>query len=535
MPILIRRTGFVAYVCLFLAGCGGGGGGSSPPPPPPPAQSFSVGGTVSGLDAGGLVLQNNGGPDLAISGNGQFTFPAQVASGSPFAVTVKTQPNVGSLQLCSVTNGSGTMPNGAVTNVAIACVAGVFKFLYQTSTAMDDLRGYSIDAASGALTALPGPPVQPGIDPAAAVPHPNGRFLYVPTRGDQVLVPPRVAGYTVDNATGALTELPASPYRLNAPPPLAPGSLVVLPLTIHRSGAFGHLPIFYSNTLLFGATINATTGELTQMPGAPIDLGVGVSGMLYDSTGGLSFTWTNQANGAGDGTIRTFFANTPSGVLTPIGTFSMGNGSSTPVFAPGENHLLTVNATAGNLRVFGVDKIAGTLTPLTPVPIPTGPAGSQPFGPQFNRRNYVFYVTHLRFGPGTSSAPQTVAAFAFDANGGVTPIGAPVSTNGANAIASLHASGRFLFQFNGSTGSIQRFALDATTGAPMLLIDSTPLPGPPITAGVILDPSGKFLYVTNPATLSLSSYAIDAASGALTPINSVPASAGGATWPFGLQ
>src|SRR5688572_15309070 len=196
MPILIRRPALTAYVCVFLAGCGGGGGGGGSTPPPPP-QTFSVGGTVSGVDAVGLVLQNNGGPDLAIAGNGAFTFPAQVASGSPYAVTIKTQPNAGPLTVCSVTNGSGTMPNSAVTNVSISCVLRVFKFLYTTSTVMDDLRGYSIDAASGALTALPGPPAQTGNDPFGASPHPSGRFLYVGTRGDQN-VPPMVSAYAVD-------------------------------------------------------------------------------------------------------------------------------------------------------------------------------------------------------------------------------------------------------------------------------------------------------------------------------------------------
>src|SRR5215468_6977547 len=50
------------------------------------AGSFSVGGTVSGL-TGAVVLQDNGGDDLTIPADGQFTFATKVASGSSYAVT----------------------------------------------------------------------------------------------------------------------------------------------------------------------------------------------------------------------------------------------------------------------------------------------------------------------------------------------------------------------------------------------------------------------------------------------------------------
>jgi 6-phosphogluconolactonase (cycloisomerase 2 family) len=355
--------------------------------------------------------------------------------------------------------------------------------------------------------------------------------LYVATRGDAI-VPPMMAVYAVDNTTGALTEIPDSPYDLSEPPP-APGPLFTPPATIHPSGAFGHLPVSYSTTLLYGATINATTGEPTQIPGTPIDVGAGITAMLYDSTGNLLFMPINPTNG--NGTIRSFLVNVPSGVLTPIGTFPTGSSAAGLFFAPGENYLLATHLTSGTLTVFAVDKAAATLTPVNTAPIPTGPAGSQPLALVFNRRNSVFYVTHIRTAP-APTAPQSVAAFALDANGAVTPIGTAVPSIGANSFAALHPSGRFLFQYNGSTGSVQRFALDAMTGAPTLLPDATALPGAPQSAGLILDVSGKFAYVTNPTAATLSSYSIDPATGALTLINSAPTGAGGGpTAPFLLQ
>src|SRR6266571_5190852 len=86
------------------------------------ANTFTVGGTVSGL-SGTVVLRNNGGNDLTVSANGSFTFPAPIAQGSPYAVTVLTQP---AGQSCSVASGTGTVAGANITNVAVTCAANTF-------------------------------------------------------------------------------------------------------------------------------------------------------------------------------------------------------------------------------------------------------------------------------------------------------------------------------------------------------------------------------------------------------------------------
>ena len=83
--------------------------------------TISIGGSVSGLDGTGLVLQNNGGDNLSISGNGPFTFHSLVVSGAPYNVTVLTQPS-NPAQLCTVSAGTGTA-TANVTSVAIVCPA----------------------------------------------------------------------------------------------------------------------------------------------------------------------------------------------------------------------------------------------------------------------------------------------------------------------------------------------------------------------------------------------------------------------------
>jgi N-acetylneuraminic acid mutarotase len=79
--------------------------------------TYTIGGTVSGLTASGLVLADGSQTVSPASGATSFAFPTAVASGSSYAVTVKTQP---SGETCSVTSGSGTA-SANVSNVQVTC------------------------------------------------------------------------------------------------------------------------------------------------------------------------------------------------------------------------------------------------------------------------------------------------------------------------------------------------------------------------------------------------------------------------------
>jgi hypothetical protein len=80
----------------------------------------TVGGTVTGLGAGTVVLQNNLGDNLPLSGATTipFTFQTPVANDAAYFVSVLAQP-VG--QTCTVAAGSGTA-TAPVTNVEVTCV-----------------------------------------------------------------------------------------------------------------------------------------------------------------------------------------------------------------------------------------------------------------------------------------------------------------------------------------------------------------------------------------------------------------------------
>jgi hypothetical protein len=124
---LVQLVGGVILVSggLLIAACSGGGSSGGPPPPPPP-PTYTVGGSVSGLQGAGLVLQDNLGNDLPVASSGNFVFTTAIAGGGAYSVTVKTQPtNV--WQTCTVTNGSGTVAAANIAGVAVTCVTNTYS------------------------------------------------------------------------------------------------------------------------------------------------------------------------------------------------------------------------------------------------------------------------------------------------------------------------------------------------------------------------------------------------------------------------
>lgn len=83
--------------------------------------SYAIGGEISGLVPGNsVILQNNGGDDLTLDTDGNFTFATTVVGGGAYAVTVLTQPTTPD-QTCNVSNGGGTISGADVSNVSVSC------------------------------------------------------------------------------------------------------------------------------------------------------------------------------------------------------------------------------------------------------------------------------------------------------------------------------------------------------------------------------------------------------------------------------
>ena len=129
-------------------------------PPPPP--SFTVGGTVTGLEGTGLTLQDHHFLTV-MPGNGAFTFTAPTQSGSPYEVTITAQP-INPVQTCTLARGSGIMGNADVTNLEVTCVT-------------PPSPGGGLDPGFGGGTGIVGSTF--GGDETDMVLQPDGRILMI--------------------------------------------------------------------------------------------------------------------------------------------------------------------------------------------------------------------------------------------------------------------------------------------------------------------------------------------------------------------
>ena len=131
------------------------------------AVTYTIGGTISGYSGSGLVLQDNGGNNLTVtSGATGFTFSQAIASGSPYSVTVLTQPS-NPAQTCLVTNGSGNATSN-VTNVQIACttntytIGGSISGYSGSGLVLQDNSGDNLTVSSGATAFTFATPIASG-------------------------------------------------------------------------------------------------------------------------------------------------------------------------------------------------------------------------------------------------------------------------------------------------------------------------------------------------------------------------------------
>ena len=83
-------------------------------------NTYTVGGTVSGLTGSGLKLKLNSGANLAVASDGAFAFATPMSNGDSYTVSVSAQPS-GPPQTCVVSNGSGAIAGANVTDVLVTC------------------------------------------------------------------------------------------------------------------------------------------------------------------------------------------------------------------------------------------------------------------------------------------------------------------------------------------------------------------------------------------------------------------------------
>jgi uncharacterized repeat protein (TIGR03803 family) len=353
-------------------------------------SAYTLGGSVSGLGAAGGLVLANGADSLSVSpGAASFTMPGAVSFGSPYLVTVQSQP-VG--ETCSTANAAGTMPAANVTTVAVTCSAST----------------YSIGGTISGLTASGLKLLNNGTDATqiaanAAQFTMNTGVAYGGSYDITVETPPAGEVCRIANATGT---------------PVT-GNVTGVTLTCNPWSAF-------------------STSALHSFDGA----NEGVSpqgGVIQGSDGSLYGTTT----GGGSGNLGTIFKITPSGTLTVLHAFGGSSDGGVPYGAlvqgtDGNFYGTTTTGGSGNLGTIFEITPSGTFTVLHYF---TGTSdGGVPYGALVQGSDGKFYGTTTAGGTyngGTIFAISAAGSFQVihHLNGstdGVSPYGALVQGTDGN-------------------------------------------------------------------------------------------------------
>jgi hypothetical protein len=110
---------------------------------------FHLSGTVEGLVGTGLIL-SDGTSELAIAGNGAFTFPAGLEEGKKYDVTVIAAPS-SPRQTCTVSQGNGTIERQVPPPAAVVCATERFS----VGGTVTGLRGTGLVLTNNGADPLP--------------------------------------------------------------------------------------------------------------------------------------------------------------------------------------------------------------------------------------------------------------------------------------------------------------------------------------------------------------------------------------------
>jgi 6-phosphogluconolactonase (cycloisomerase 2 family) len=414
-------------------------------------NTYGIGGSVGGLIGSGLVLQDNGGNDLAVAANGSFAFSAPVASGSAYAVTVKNQPT-SPTQTCVISSAAGTVGATAVTNVAVTCTIKPGRFAYVGGHS--GIYCYAVNAVTGALAALASSPCDAGILGSVSV-DPSGKFAYA-----TVNLTNEVRAYALNGSTGSLSAIAGS--QLNG------GGFNPVDVTVDPSGHFVYMANYGGGISAF--SINAVTGALTAVSGSPFPTAPalisgqvpGANSVTVDPTGKFLYAAINQGND-----LSGYLINPSTGALTPISGSPFGAGT-TPMTVrvdPSGRYAYVTNANSNDISAYAINSSTGALTPIAGSPFSSG--GPSPMGLAIDPSGAFLFVT---------TNWNIISVFSIQSStGALTPIsGSPFASDSPGpTAASVHPSGRFLYvTANGGPNMVSAYAIDGSSGSIRPIIGS---------------------------------------------------------------
>ncbi len=404
------------------------------------ANSFTIGGSVTGLATGAQVtLRNNGADPTVVTANTTFSFATTVAQNASYAVTVATQPNG---QTCTVSNGSGSGVTANVTNVGVSCAVNPV-YMYIGDYGSNDVLGYRLDPVSGSTGWVPGAPFAAGTYDRWVTANPAGTFVYVVNYTSH-----NISAYSVAAATGTLTPVAGSPFDTGGS---GPGFIMV-----NAAGTYAYVANAGSSNVTVFA-IDGTTGALTPIAGSPFATGSNPVAVATNAAGTFAYVANANSNdvwvyaidpstGALTATAGSPFANTANvGGIRSIAVNAAGT------FAYGANGW-------GTLSGFSVDPTTGALTLLP----------GSPFSSTANGGSWFEINPAGTYGYQASGNGGYVVTFSLDPTTGVpnqlTSGSCGNQINGVNYIK-VDPAGTYAYLANGWALYLSVCTINPNTGA----------------------------------------------------------------------
>ena len=466
------------------------------------------------LRSNGYVLAGSIPVAVTVEPSGKFAYVANIGSNSISAYAINASTG-------DLTPIAGS-PYATGGNPASVTVDPSGKYVYVPNELSNNISAYIIDGATGVLTPVTGSPFAAGLVPASVAIDPSGRFAYVGNENDTP--GGDVSGFTIDATTGALTAIEGSPFLSGS------GSAVA----VAPSGEFGYVLGEPGTNQITAFSINATTGAPTQVAGSPFNLGEASSASLamvpsgkfiYVAGGGVANAIVALSVNTTTGALKPV-AGSP---------FPTGDSPFWVTVDPKGTLLYVTNESSNEVWTYTIaDNGALTVlnkarTQQDPASVALGGgSASVTYTPTFA------YVANNGCPDGGQIVPGTISAYTINASSGhITAVsGSPFAAGSCPQSITTDPSGKFAYVANSGSTTVSAYTINSSSGA-LTAINGSPFAAGVSPFSVTVDPSGRFAYVANYASHSISAYTINTSTGILTAVSDSPYPTG-ATYPFGV-
>ncbi|NOZ54827.1 MAG: lactonase family protein [Gammaproteobacteria bacterium] len=394
------------------------------------------------------------------------------------------------------------------------------KFLYAASRTVDTVPIYKIDPVTGWLEETP----ESHFDSRLRSPfsygfHPTGEFLYVAGRGGGV------AGFRVNQNTGALNYVPGSPFKSGER---------TRSLSVHPSGKFVYASNAYTNNIS-AYRVDQKTGTLAELLRSPFAAGeegpfddtyailpdvagVNLGGMPYYIASHPSGQFVYVTNWAA-ASISMFRVDQQNGDLslidqpketglTPYAVAAHPSGKFVYVSTWGSNDVWGYQVgTMGHLT--HIDGSPFATNGLKPVDIVFNEAGTRAFVANISSNNTTIFEVNTETGQLVFKDLAMARAGAIDVELVSMPNAVSIAPKYAFVVDKTQQS-LINYEVNPSTGHLKALSRSKTGKDPV---------------AVAQDPRNRFVYVANAGSNNVSAYRIDTA-GNLTEIEGSPYATG---------